>query len=507
MNLKTKKLKKSDLLLTVLLIVGILAVLNFFSYRIFTRLDLTENKSYSISKVSKETVRSLDDVVNIKLYFSKDLPTQFITLRQEVNDILDEYQAYSQGNIFIDYIFPDSDDKTAKELYAKGIPQLTFQVFEKDKSQVVKGYMAMTIGYGDNIEIIPVIKEDTSNLEYQITSAIKKVTSEEIATVAFLTSHGTADLQSQISNAYQALAELYTVEVVDLNEENAISPTIDTLIIVGPKEQFTEEQLMEINSFLMRGGKLLALVDGVVVEQGLMARVNSTGLEGLISKYGVNINNNLVADVRNAMASFSQGFFTFQTNYPFWLKIASDGFNHDHSAVSNLENVILQWASSLEFDEKDSAITPLAFTTERAWQVQDEFNLDPNGMTAKAGSEQFTVAAAINGEIENAYPQEGESDKFLGKLIIVGDSDFINNNGNPDNLTLFQNLVDSLSLDDDLINIRSKSVTSRPIQEELSDGVRAFIRYGNIFGITVIVIIFGMTRYYLRRKSRFLDEL
>jgi gliding-associated putative ABC transporter substrate-binding component GldG len=494
---KIKKLKKSDLGVSVLLIIGILVVVNFLSYQIFTRFDLTENKAYSISQVSKKTVKELDDIVNIKVYFSEDLPSQFITLRQEVGDILDEYEAYSDGNIRIEFINPDDDESTARELYTKGIPQLTFQTFEKDKAQVVNGYMGMTISFGDNTEVIPVLDKDTSSLEYQVTTAIKKITAEQMATIAFLASNGTANLQQEISSAYQAVSELYSVDIVDLAEQEEIPAAITTLIIAGPKEEFSEAQLETLEAFLARGGNVLALVDGVLIEQGLQARANNTGLESLLAERGVSLENNLVADVRNAMASFSQGFMTFSTNYPFWPKITSDSFNKDNSAVSGLESVVLRWASSLDIaSEQEENIIPLAYTSPKAWQEKDKFNLNPQQNIRKSGDQKFTLAALIEAG------QEGE-----GRIIVVGDSDFIVNNNNADNLTFFQNLVDSLSLDDDLISIRSKTVTSRPIQEDLEDGTRGFIRYANIFGVTIVVLVFGMTRYYLRRKSRFIDEL
>jgi ABC-type uncharacterized transport system involved in gliding motility auxiliary subunit len=90
---------------------------------------------------------------------------------------------------------------------------------------------------------------------------------------------------------------------------------------------------------------------------------------------------------------------------------------------------------------------------------------------------------------------------------LVGDSDFLRDSlsGGSDNLIFFQNLVDSLTLDEGLINIRSKGIASRPLQE-LSDGSKASIRYLNVFGLTVLALIFGLWRYYSRRKSRLADE-
>ncbi len=104
MNLNKKSIVKANSALTILIVIGILAVINFFSYQLFYRFDLTQNKDYSISKASKEMVKGLDDIVNIKVYFSKNLPTQYINLPQEVGDLLDEYANYSGGKIKTEFI-------------------------------------------------------------------------------------------------------------------------------------------------------------------------------------------------------------------------------------------------------------------------------------------------------------------------------------------------------------------------------------------------------------------
>src|SRR3989339_39872 len=131
-----------------------------------------------------------------------------------------------------------------------------------------------------------------------------------------------------------------------------------------------------------------------------------------------------------------------------WPKVIGDGFNQENSAVSNLESITFPWASSIGFvdEETKNSSSFLARTTDKAWQASD-------------------------------------------------------------NLVFFQNLVDMLSLDGDLISIRSKTVSSRPIKEDLTDSSRAMIRYINVFGLTMVVVVFGMIRYYIRRKSRFVDDL
>jgi ABC-2 type transport system permease protein len=513
-NKKIKRVKKTDLGVTVLLLLGIIVVVNFFSYQAFYRWDLTENKVFSVSDATKNTVAGLDDIVNIKAYFSASLPSQVLSIKQEVGDILNEYSTYSNGKIKVDFIDPADDTDLQQELAMLGIPQLTFEVYEKDKMQLVNGYMGIAVSFGSETEVIPAVKQDTSGLEYQLTTAVKKVTTDEIATIGYLNSQGTRSLDEELKSVNQVLSELYTILPVTLDEENpGINPGIDTLIIAGPKETFNEDQLKAINSFVVRGGALFVLMDGVNVEAGLIANKNSSNIDELLKKYGITINKDLVADTQSGMASFSQGFFTFSSNYPFWPKLVANSFNQDNSAVSNLENVILPWVSSIDLDSAklgEGVASDLAYTTAKAWHVTDNFNIAPNsGTTPQGEQKQYSLIAYVNGQAPNAYPEEGQEGNINARIIAVGDSDFMTDGflrNSPDNITLFQNLVDVLSFDEDLINIRSKGVTSRPIKE-LSESAKASMRYLNIFGLTIAVIAFGMIRYYLRRRNRFVDDI
>ncbi len=510
----TKKIKKTDLSVTVLLVIGILVVVNFFSNQLFARWDLTENKIFSVSPATKRVLKELDDIVSVKAYFSSTLPSQVLATKQEVSDVLSEYQTYSGGKVKVEFIDPKDDQAVERELAMIGIPQLTFQVYDKDQMQLVNGYMGIAISFGGNTEVIPAVKSDTSDLEYQLTTAVKKVTSDKIANIGYLTSQGTVSLDDEMKAAQQALQELYSVVNVELTEDNpSIPATVDTLLIVGPTEKFTDAELQAINSFVARGGALLVLSDGVTVGQGLTTSKNPTGLEELLGKYGITLNQDLVADRRSGVASFSQGYFTFSSNYPFWPLINQDGFNSANSAVSTLENVVLPWASSIDIDTSKinaDSFQYLAFTTDQGWHVTDNFNIAPNAtLTPQGDKKNYNLAVSVNGSVPNAYPEDGGEDTINARIIVVGDSEFPTDNfirQNPDNLTLFQNLVDSLSLDEDLITIRSKGVTSRPIND-LSDSTKMSIRYFNVFGITLVVIAFGLIRYFLRRRSRFVDDL
>ncbi len=500
--------KKTNLTLTVIIVIGILAVLNFFSYNIFYRFDLTQNKDYSLSKASKQTAADSKDIINIKVYFSADLPSQFLNLRQEVGDILDEYANYSGGRIKVEFISPTDDQATQQELYLAGIPKLQFNALEKDKYQVINGYLGMLIKYGEKFQAIPVI-QDTKDLEYQITSAIKKLTSAEIPNIGFWQGNGTADIEKEVGASYEKLGEIYNVSAVNYSTDKEIAGDLDTLIIIGPKEKFNDDELKAIDAFLMNGGSLVIMADGVRVEQGLISSKNDIGLNKIFESYGVKLNENLALDVNNGMASFSQGFVTFSINYPYWPKVIKSGFDQNNPAVSRLESLVLPWASTIDVisdKTKDMAISYLALTSDQAMTVADNFKLDPQAQINNGVRGKFNLAVALTGKFISPFNNAGSE---VGHLILVGDSDFISDNflnNYPGNLVFFQNIIDSLSLGSDLISIRSKGVTERPIKE-ISETVKTAVRYANIFGLTIIVVLFGVIRYFLRRKTRFEDQI
>lgn len=505
------KISKSDIGIAVILIIGILAVVNFFSYQVFYRWDLTQGNIYSLSETSKQTARELDDRVNIKAYFSDNLPSQVFSVRQRVADLLNEYRSYSNGNIDVEFVNPNEQEDLQEKLRILGIPQLTFEVYEKDKRQLVKGYMGVAVSYEDNTEVIPAIKRDVSDLEYQLTTAIKKVIAEDMATVGYATGFGIPGLGENTRNLVQELQGVYDIRQVDLAaEEPSIPQEMDTLVILGGTEEFSEAALREINSFVKGGGSLLAAQDGVTVREGLQASKNNTGLSDLLRSYGVRLNQDLVADPQSGRATFSQGFFSYSASYPYWPLIQSSGFASDYSAVANLENVVLPWVSSVEIieaPERNRSVHKLMQTTEESWRVRDNFNITPDQASPRGKQQPYTIAVSVKGEMTDPYAEEGGDNTFTGRVVAVGDSDFASDQytGGGDNLNLFLNLVDSLTLDDDLINIRSQGLSTRPIKE-LNETEKVAIRYLNVFVVTVAVVLYGLLRYYLRRRKKLADE-
>lgn len=171
--------------------------------------------------------------------------------------------------------------------------------------------------------------------------------------------------------------------------------------------------------------------------------------------------------------------------------------------VANLQSLIFPWVSSIEVTPLDGEnVSYLAKSTGAASAQTENFVLDPqaqDSLKGKAG--QYNLAVYVSGKLTSPFNQ-GSTNK--ARIILVGDSDFATDNfvGNSsDNMLFFQNIVDGLTLDNDLINIRAKSATERPIKS-LSTTAKETMRYVNIFGVTVLVLIIGLARYFWRRRNK-----
>jgi gliding-associated putative ABC transporter substrate-binding component GldG len=516
----------------VFIILGIIAVINFISTHWFFRLDLTEEKQFTISKATKARLSKLDDLVNIKVYFSKKLPHYLMPLQHQVRDILQEYRAYSKGKIVVEYVDPTKDKETENRVRILGIPQLQLNIRAKDKLEVMNAYMGMGIFYADKKEIIPVVK-DVGNLEYDLTTAIIKITAKEVKKVGFLTGHEEHNIYDDYDPVRRKLEQQYEVRVIDTSIGQRIPEDIHTLIVAGPKE-LKEWDKYQIDQFIMRGGKVIFLIDAVELQKDVViATVREHNMDDILEHYGVRINKDLVADRVNSMASFRSGFVTYTVSYPLWPKIIKPNMSKDNPCVAGLESLTFPWVSSIDVLKRAGIKTEeLVKTTEYAWVQKGRFDLNPQslGMMMFSGTDkrqQYTLAAVLSGKFKSFYadkpvpkfqPEEDEDitpagdiseeetikeSKKQTRIVVVSDSDFISDrhiHQFPTNMLFFLNIVDWLTLGDDLINIRSRGITDRPLKE-LSEREKGLYKTINIIGIPAIVVGFGLSRMVIRRRK------
>ena len=282
-----------SILVEVIIVVAILAIVNLISLNFFARADLTENKRYSISQSTKDVLRELDDVINIKVYFSKKLPPYLTTLTRQVRDVLDEYRAYAGRNLVINFEDPTDDPELQRRVHSLGIPPVQLNIIEKDKAEVMNAYLGIAVLFEDRSEVIPVV-QNANNLEYDLTSAIVKVASDERRTVGFLTGHDEPDIEEEYEFIKRSLEKQYEVKRVNTTRGRLVPQDINTLIVASPRK-LSDWDLFAIDQFIMRGGRVLFMINRMQVPEGSLYAVQATGvLDSLLACYGVRVKLSLI---------------------------------------------------------------------------------------------------------------------------------------------------------------------------------------------------------------------
>lgn len=519
--------QRQQMITRIVLVLGILVFVNVIAVRFFTRIDLTADKIYTLSDASRNLVESLDDKFTVKAYFTDALPPPYNNNRRYLEDQLNEYRAYSNGNFQYELIDPGKNEEIEKEAQKYGIPPVQVQVIEQDKMQVKKGYMGLVFLYGDKSERIPVI-QSTSNLEYEISSSLKKLTAKELKKIGFLTGHGEPPLQ-QMSRLQEMLAKQYQVTTVDLSSGRAVPADLAALLIVAPNQPMKSWERFLVDQYLMGGGRIAFLLNKVDINlQGQMGRPLELGMDDLLESYGVRVNTDLVRDVSCAYVTVSQqaGFMVIQNQVPFYYLPQASQFAETSPAVKGLGSVVFYFASSIDTGlARQKGYTPnvLVQSSKRSGRQEGVFLVNPTtemtpDMFAESG---IPLVATVEGSFVSAFGMRsvgadstvrGSIDTThklivssrLTKIVVAGDGDFLQDQysgGKSDNFVLASNLVDWLADDIGLSAIRAREAGAKPLGE-ISDGGRNFIKGLSLGLPPLLVVLAGIIRWRWRIMSR-----
>lgn len=486
-----------------ILVAAILVVINLIGLNWFGRLDLTDDRVYSLSDASIELVEGLQDPISITAFFTADLPAQFASNRRFLKDKLDDYRAYGGQNVQYEFIDPGEDEDLRQDAARLGIPPVQIQVIESDNVQLKNAYMGVAIEYENNRETIPVV-QDLSRLEYDLTSAVRRLTRLDKPVAAFWTGHGEPEVMQSMPTLNQGLSSNYEVlpaTAAELLGDN--KP--DVLLVVAPTDTIPESDLLALDSYIMQGGRVGFLLNRVQANlQAMQATELNIGLDPLLANYGIVLTPNLIMDEQSSVVNMQsrQGFFniTQQIEYP--LFPVATNFNPNNQMVNRLRELMFYFVSSV-----DTAATlpagvirePLIYSSGQSGMQQGFFMLQPTQTTATLAGGPFVLGAAFTGTFPSVY--EPGRTSVPTRLVVVGDGDFINESivgGSAANTTFGLNLVDWLVQDDALLAIRSKSIEPRTLRE-ISEGTRPIIKYANMIGPLLLVVLFGLARWRRRR--------
>jgi gliding-associated putative ABC transporter substrate-binding component GldG len=493
---------KSKLYTSALLLIGIVIVLNLLAEEFHLRLDLTEDRQYTLSSATKQIIDNLEEPVTIKAYFSKDLPPHIAKTRSDFQDLLIEYANRSDEQIIYEFVNPNEKESIEQEASQNGIRPVLINVREKDQVKQQKAFLGAVVHLGDKKEVIPFIQPGAA-MEYALSTAIKKISVDNKPKVGFISGHGEASI-SEMTEANQQLSILYQTVDVPLNDSTNIPQDIKTLALIRPMDSIPSSHLEKLDKFLAGGGRLMIAINRVQGDfRSLYGMPVHTGLEKWLKEKGVEVADNFLIDAQCGSVSVPQQFggFTLQANISFpYIPVVGTFANHPIS--SGLESVMFEFASELKL-VPDSArkITALAFTSEKsaALPAPQFFDINKEWSEGDFTNQHIPVAAAIEGTL---------SGNQVSRMVVVSDGDFPVNGPpqqqrrvQPDNINLFVNTIDWLSDDTGLIELRTRGAVSRPIRE-LDEGLKTTLKYGNFLLPIILIIGYGLIRAQRKRIER-----
>ncbi len=475
----------------------IVAVLLFVIFTFVpARFDMSKNSAYTLSSSTRKIVGSIKKPATITLYVSSDLPTRIIPLKNDVVELLQEYRR-SGKNVAVVTVDPKKDAKVGEKLKELGIPQLQFSQLEQNKYQTSSFYFGIAITYNDKNEVIPQVS-DYQNLEYNITSALYKLTRETAIKIGIIgetppTQYGQPD---PLSILKKTLSQQYEISSLDLQsikaeEGKKFIKDYDALVVFsGENTHYSSEGISLLKKFYESGKSLLVFANGTTIdEQTLQVSQSTDNLNELTATYGATINTDLALSTSAEYVNFGNETSQFLAPYPFWIK--TNLFNTKSGLFSNIQFVSFPWTSTLSINKNSlTEITPLISSSNRSWVQKEQFSLNPN--TIPQPKQQDVKEYLLGAVLRN---------KKGGELVIIPSSRFIldrymgRGSGNID-FTL--NAIDAFSSQGTLSGIRSRVVSFYPLPD-MSDGEKDMYKYGAMFLFPLIWGTYGTVRL-IRRK-------
>ena len=539
--------------------IAIIILLNILGTHYFFRLDLTEEKRYSIKEPTKDLLRNLEDVVYVEVFLEGELNPAFKRLRNSIEETLTEFQIYSDHKIQFTFTDPSAamSQKSRNEfmtgLASKGIqalPVIESKDGERSEKIIFPGALISSAGFEAGVMLFKgnrtlgsqeVLNQSIEGIEFELANAIYKISNTNRKRIGMVKGHGELD-SLEIASFNNTLLDQYDVFDVNINSKPTIE-NYDALVIAKPRLKFTESEKYKLDQYLMNGGKLLFLLDRLDAVMDSASRENyfafpyDLRLDDQLFKYGVRINADLVQD-RNA--SKYPIVTSVVNNRPQimqmdWLFFPVINQYADHPITRNLDATLTKFISSID-TVKATGIrkTPLLFSSDYSRKVVAPVKISANDLRKNVNPEKFSegkipVAYLLEGEFASLYKKrfipEGIEEKAFKevskptKIIVVADGDVVRNDVNPRNsqpqqlgfdpLTqytfanedLLRNMMAYLTDENGLIKARNKEVMIRPLDKEKIRNNRTYWQSINLILPLIVVLLLGLLISYSRKKK------
>lgn len=576
-NTQNSKQFKKNTIIGLIAALVIVLIINILSSFLFFRIDLTKDKRHSLSPSTIEILKNLEDKVYIRVYLKgKDQPADYQLFAKQVEQMLQDFRSYSK-NVYFEFIDPlesksnEEVNSILAEFLKKGLEPIPISREDANGYSTHMVIPGAIITYRNHEYPARLVVADPSGadwlqysieeLEYNLVSPIRRLVKTEKPSVAFLDGHGELDFWSTCWTAMQ-LQRFYNVSRITLDGKinslrhisvaDSTNQTLklgenkyDVLIVAQPTQPFKEYDKYIIDQFIMRGGKVLWLIDNTTASLDSLqstpeffATPRSLYINDLFFTYGVRINPNLIQDLSCTPIPQQVSMIGDQPQYkfmafPYCLDIVNFS---DHPIVRNIKEIKSDFAGTIDLvgNSENLQKTVLMTSSERSKLVPT-----PSIVTLKVGLTKpnmqeyafhnLPVAVLVEGEFKSAFkgilPIEFDTIKELDyrdksvptRQIFVSDGDIIRNpfdrkRNQPypagydiytrtmyDNTQFIVNCVNYLCADDDLLQLRAKNFKIGSLNNDIVRKHKTLLSVLNICIPLALVIIMGIILIVLRK--------
>lgn len=535
----------------------ILVLINLLVAKYILRIDLTEEKRFTISDATKSMLKGLDDVLYVEVFLEGELPAGMRRLKTAIRERLDEFAVYSNNKVQFKFIDPSqaASDKARQEyhdnLVKRGLQLIRLFDNEAGKNVAKIIFPGAIITYHEQEKPVLLLRgkggqrainQSIEGLEYELASAIRALTSREKKKIGLIKGHMESD-SLMLAGLTSVLSESYHVYNVNLPEKEQLEG-YDAVIIAKPKAAYKEAEKFKLDQYIMKGGKVLFFLDQLYVNEdsalsqgGTIALPVDVNLDDQLFKYGARINRDLILDLSAGVMPVIVNMIGDEPeiqNFKWYYYPIINQFGQ-HPIVKNSDAIYTKFINTIDTVRADGIVkTPLLFSSRYSKRVNSPVSVALADVT-RLGQEDFPpreplpVAYLLEGSFKSLYAnrflpegiarQKVMNESVPTKIMVVGDGDIIENefslqNRQPVELgfsefmrqkfaneDFIKNALQYMMDDQGLITARNKEIKIRLLDEVKVSRERVFWQVVNLGLPVVLIIMYGLARYYWRKRK------
>jgi len=531
----------------------VLILLNIFNQRLYTRIDLTSDKRYTLASVTKEVINKIDKQLLIKVYLEGDFPSEFKRLQIETRQFLEELSA-NNSLIKIQFIRPDNQRE--KLIKAGMIPsQLTVKEDGILSNAII--FPWAEISYKNKTSKVSLLTNGTSqsqedqlekaieSLEFSFSNAIYKLQEEKEKKIAVLTGNGElSDIQlysflSEVTKKHR-LAK-FTLDSVKTNPEKSLIDLqqFDLAIIAKPTQPFTENEKLVLDQYIINGGKTLWMIENVQADTdslynngSMLAYPRDLNLTDFFFSYGLRVNATLLQDLYAAKIPLATGNIgdkpQFQNLNWFYHPLVSG--NPNHAISKNIAPVRLRFSNQIDTLQNSLKKTPLLVSSMLTKKVGTPAIVELKSIAKEPKEEEYSSGFQITGLLTEGLFNSMYTDRvkpfsilnfrkksLYNKMVVISDGDIGRNQlqkGKPFDLAkdkwtgeqfgnkeFLLNAIDYLLDDNGLIELRNKNIQINLLDKKKAYQEKTYWQFVNIILPLMVLLTFGLVFQYLRKRK------